>query len=139
MWNKYILSSLVCMSITLVCALPDALARKLILENKSNKTVQAAVYYQDYSNPWVSKGWITVASRAKVTIDLPTGRDDVYVFGQANGGGTKWSGTHWHYVNPNGNFLFKNDKTEGKPARKEGFTKVTAKSYGDNIFIFKQK
>ncbi len=127
-----------CILITLILSLPatKAIARKLILENKSNKTIQAAVYYQDYSNPWVSKGWITVHSRAKVTVDLPTGRDDVYVYGQANGGGTKWSGPHMHYVNSSGNFLFKNNNTEGKSARKEGFTKVTAKSYGENIFTF---
>ena len=73
----------ICLALFMCLFVTQALAKKLVLTNKTTKKVYVAVCYLDStSNNWVVRGWYAVDALSKNVININTNNPKIYVHGK---------------------------------------------------------
>ena len=119
----------------------QALARKLVLTNKTTNKIFVSVCYKDStSGDWVVRGWFNVNPLSKNTVEVNTNNSIIYVHGNAGKltWGCKGKSTSRTYPVVSSKFLYKQGKQrpQGGGYRNASFCNTKMNAGGNFGFTF---
>ena len=141
MHRKHASKLAICLALFICLFATQALAKKLVVTNKTTKKIFISICYKDStSNEWVVRGWFNVNPLSKNTIEVNTNNSIIYVHG--NAGNTNWGckgkSSSRTYAVVSSKFLYKKDKQrpQGDGYRNASFCETRMNSGGSFGFTF---
>ena len=113
MHRKHVSKLAVFLALFICLFATQALAKKLVLTNKTTSKIFVSICYKDStSNDWVVRGWYSVDALSKNTIEVNTNNAIIYVHGKAGNRmwGCKGKSTSRTYPVVSSKFLYKQGK-----------------------------
>lgn len=141
MSRKHASKLALCLALFLCLFAAQALAKQVVLTNRSTKKIHVSVCYKDStSGDWVVRGWFAVNPLSKNTININTNNSVIYLHG--NAGKSNWgcSGkrSSRRYSVVSAKFLYKQGKQrpQGNGYRTVSFCETRLNSRGYFTFAF---
>lgn len=141
MYRKHARPLAICAAILFCLVATQALAKDLVVTNKTSKTISLAICYKDaVANEWMVRGWFNIDPVSKKTISLNTDNGLIYLHGEAGKfmWGCKGQDSSRTFNVVSSKFFYKKDKErpKGDNVRGASFCMTKIKDNGQFRFDF---